>query len=144
MDGNTLIKVANRDSGLVGYVIPDLGNLRRTFEPREEKEISFEELKKLSYLPGGKYILENCLVIKNEEAVSELIGDVELEYFYDEEQVKDLLLNGSYEQFLDCLDFAPDGVIECVKDLAVKLPLNDVSKREAILRKTGFDVNKAV
>ena len=31
-----------------------------------------------------------------------------------------------------------------IKDMAVALPLNDVTKREAIRDKTGFDVTKAI
>jgi hypothetical protein len=45
---------------------------------------------------------------------------------------------------LDALDFAPEGVIALIKDEAVKTNLNDMSKREAILDKTGFDVTKAI
>ena len=63
IDKNKLIEVKNRDNGRVGYTIPDLGNLHRTFQPQETKEIPFEELKKLSYLPGGNTILQNYLVI---------------------------------------------------------------------------------
>jgi hypothetical protein len=52
--------------------------------------------------------------------------------------------NGSLDEFLDCLDFAPEGVIDLIKTLAVELPLNDVAKREAILNKTGFNVDNAI
>jgi len=51
---------------------------------------------------------------------------------------------GTLEQFLDCLDFAPESVLENIKDMAVNLPLNDVSKRNAIQEKLGFDVSKAI
>jgi hypothetical protein len=51
---------------------------------------------------------------------------------------------GTLEQFLDCLDFAPESVLENIKDMAVSLPLNDVSKRNAIQEKLGFDVSKAI
>lgn len=141
---DTLIEVVNRDNGSVGYTIPDLGNLHRNFQPREMKEIPMDELRKLSYLPGGQVILEDCLIIKNEEAIAELLGGVEPEYFYTEEDVKNLLLTGSLDQFKDCLDFAPQGVIDLVKSMAVDLKINDISKREAILAKTGFNVTKAI
>jgi len=36
---------------------------------------------------------------------------------------------GSLDEFLDCLDFAPEGVTDLIKTLAVELPLNDVAKR---------------
>lgn len=138
------IEVTNRDRGSVGYIIPDLGNLNRQFESGETKTITFEELEKLSWVPGGKYILDNCLVIHDEEAISELLNKVEPEYYYSKEDIEKLLTTGSIEEFLDCLDFAPDGVKNLVKDMAMALPLNDVVKRKAILDKLGFDVTKAL
>lgn len=141
---NEIVKVTNRDNGSVGYTIPDLGNLHRNFYPSETKKIPVEELRKLSYIAGGDYILKNCLSIDNKELVEELLGKVEPEYFYTKEEVETLLKTGSLDEFLDCLDFAPDGVIDLIKDIAVDIELNDVAKREAILKKTGFDVSKAI
>jgi hypothetical protein len=144
LNKNTKIRVRNRNNGIVVYTLPDMNNLRRKFYPNEAKELTFEELQKLSYRPGGPYLLENYLVIENEEARAALVGEVELEYNYTEEDVKNLLLNGSLEELLDCLDFAPAGVISLVKDLAVKLEINDLSKREAIQQQTGLNVTKAI
>ena len=145
LNKNTLIKVKNRDNGTVGYTIPDLG-IRRTFAPGESKEITLEELQKLHYISGGDFIIENCLLINNKEAIKNIFQEktVEPEYFYTEEDIKDLLLNQSLDALLDCLDFAPKGVIDLVKDMAVKLEINDIAKRTAIFEKTGFNVNKAV
>lgn len=143
VDKNTVIKVTNRDNGSVGYQIPDL-NLQRRFQPKETKELIMDELRKLSYLPGGKYILQNCLILDNNNAVAELLGEVEPEYYYTEAEVKELLLHGSLAQLQDCLDFAPSGVVDLVKDMAVKLELNDIAKRQTILEKTGFNVSRAI
>ena len=140
----TVIKMVNRDNGVVGYTIPDLGNLTRVFQPKEEKEITMEELRKLSYLPGGMVLLQDCFVIRNEEAVSEILGDVEPEYHYTEEDIKKLLLYGSLDQLKDCLDFAPLGVVDLVKNFAVDLQIDNYSKREAIKEKLGFDVTRAI
>ena len=144
LDKTTLIKVVNRDNGTVGYTIPDLGNLHRNFQPKEEKEVTMEELRKLSYLPGGLTLLKDCLVIKNADAIAELLGTVEPEYHYTEEEIKKLLLYGTMDQFMDCLDFAPQGVIDLLRNLAVELQVSDINKREAIKTKTGFDVTKAI
>lgn len=144
LEKNTIIKVMNRDNGTVGYTIPDLNNLHRNFQPKEEKEVTMEELRKLSYLPGGEAIIRDCLIIENEEALRELLSNVEPEYFYTEEDIKTLLTSGSIDQFMDCLDFAPSGVIDLIKDLAVKMEVNDIRKRNAILEKTGFNVSKAI
>ena len=144
IDKNKLIEVKNRDNGRVGYTIPDLGNLHRTFQPQETKEIPFEELKKLSYLPGGNTILQNYLVINDEEVVKSLLGEVEPEYNYTEKEVEYLLTQGTLDQLMDALDFAPTGVIDLIKDMSVKLELADIHKRKAILEKTGFNVTKAI
>ena len=54
------------------------------------------------------------------------------------------MIEGTLDQFLDCLDFAPEGVKEMIKEMAVDLPLNDMAKREAIQEKLGFNVTKAI
>jgi len=51
---------------------------------------------------------------------------------------------GTLDQFLDCLDFAPEAIKESIKDIAVELPLNDIMKRDAIRDKLGFDVSRAI
>ena len=140
-----LIKVTNRYSGTVGYDVQDMAIPHRNFHPGETKEITFEELEKVAADPAGERILEKYLVIKDYEAAKELLPDVEPEYYYTEEDVKKLLLTPTnLDAFLDCLDFAPDGVIDLIQEEAVNLPLNDVAKRKAILDKTGFNVDSAV
>ena len=144
LDKDTIIKVTNRGNGTVGYSIPDLGNLHRTFQSGETKEITMEELRKLSYIPGGMTILKQYLVLDNQDAVSELLNTVEPEYYYTKEDIVKLLNEGTLDQFKDCLDFAPKGTIDLVRKLAVELKLNDVSKRQALLDKTGFNVTAAI
>lgn len=144
IDKTELIKVTNKGRGITGYVIPDLGNLYREFMPGETKEITMEELRKLSYISGGKAMLKNYLLIQNEEAVTELLNEVQPEYYYTAEDVKDLLLNGSLDALKDCLDYAPAGTLDLVKKLAVELELNDVKKRDAIKEMLGFNVTKAI
>lgn len=144
LDKDTIIKVTNRGNGTVGYSIPDLGNLHRTFQSGETKEITMEELRKLSYIPGGMTILKQYLVLDNQDAVSELLNTVEPEYYYTKEDIVKLLNEGTLDQFKDCLDFAPKGTIDLVRKLAVELKLNDVAKRQALLDKTGFNVTAAI
>lgn len=144
MEDNKQIKVKNRVNGTVVYVVPDMGNLRREFQGQQEKIVTFEELRKLSYTPGGMVLLKDYLVVKDREALEELNLDVEPEYFYNKDDVIKLLQTGSLDELLDCLDFAPIGIIDLVKEYAVTLPLNDVAKRQAIFDKTGFDVTTAI
>ena len=141
---DTKVKVINKFNGTVGYDVPEMG-VHRNFYPKESKEISFEELEKLSFIPGGDVILKNYLEITDEDVVIALFNEKsEPEYHYSEEDVKKLLTVGSLDQFLDCLDFAPDVIKDMIKDMAVELPLNDMAKRNAIQEKLGFDVTKAI
>ena len=144
MNKNTKIKVRNRSTGSVGYTIPDMGNYHRMFAANETKELPFEEVQKLAFLPGGEYMLQHYLVIENTEARDEILGAVELEYNYSDADVKRLLISGSLDELLDCLDFAPMGVLDMIKKHAVELELNDVKKRKAIQNKLGFNVDNAI
>ena len=75
MDKNTLVKVLNRDNGAVVYSLPELNGLVRVYQSGEVKEVSFKELQQLSYIPGGKELLEESLVIlENDQAIKELLG----------------------------------------------------------------------
>lgn len=140
---DTMYLVKNRSASTVIYRIPET-NLRREFAPGETKKIPFGELEKLTYQQGGREMLEQFLQIVDEAATSNLNVHREVEYDMSEAQVRDLLLSGSLDAFLDALDFAPIGVIDLIKTMAVQLPLTDLNKRKALKDKTGFDVDKAL
>ena len=135
--------VNNRSAGVVVYRIPD-GNVRRYFQPGETKKIPASELEKLTFQNGGRELIANYLQVIDEQVVADLNIPAEPEYWMNDAQVKDLLLTGSLDAFLDALDFAPEGVIDLIKKYAVSLPLNDMAKREALKKKTGFDTTAAV
>lgn len=135
--------VKNRSATTVLYKIPE-DNIRRRFTPGETKRISYEELLKLSYQPGGREMMANFLQIQSEGVPKSLGMNPEPEYYMSEAQIVELLKNGSQAAFLDCLDFAPEGVIDLIKRFAVSLPLDDYQKRMALKAKTGFDVDAAI
>lgn len=141
---NKMVKVTNRSRGTVGYTIPDMGNLQRFFAHGETKVIPMEEIRKLDWTPGGAVLLRDYLKIEDADAVEEILHDVEPEYNYTEADIKEILLNGSMDQLMDTLDFAPEGVIDLVKDLAIKLEIPDVRKRNAISERTKCDISKAI
>lgn len=144
LNKDTVVKITNRDNSHVGYSVPELNNLRRHFMPGETKEVTMDELRKLSWTPGGSSVLKNHFIIHNVEAVEELVPGAEPEYFYDSNDVEKLLREGTLDQLKDALDFAPEGVVSLIKDKAVDIKVNDVQKREAIKEATGFDVSKAI
>ena len=135
--------VKNRSAGVVLYTIPE-DKVRRRFTPGETKRISYEELLHLSYQPGGRELMANFLQIQSAGVPASLGIKTEPEYYMSENQIVDLLKHGTLDQFLDCLDFAPEGVIELIKQFAVSLPLDNYEKRQALKEKLGFDVDAAI
>ena len=145
MNNNTskIVRVRNRSNSIVIYHVEDMG-VRREFQPGEVKMIPVDELWALSQKAGGAYIIRNSLFISDAATVNEMPMKVEPEYYLDDNGVIDLLKNGSVDALLDCLDFAPNGVIDLVQKYALELPLTDTRKIKAIKDKTGFDVAKAL
>ena len=139
---DTMYLVKNRSSSMVVYRIPEQ-NIRREFAVGEVKKISYKELLELSYQPGGRELMTHFLQIAP-EVTKELNIHTEYEYNMSEQDIVKLIQTGSLDSFLDCLDFAPIGVIELVKQYAVKLPMTDTEKRRALMEKTGFNVDAAI
>lgn len=135
--------VKNRGASTVVYRIPEEG-IRRRFAPGEVKQISAEELEKLTYQSSGMTLLTKFLQIQSPEAIKKMGMQVEPEYYMSETDVAKLLTSGSLDAFLDALDFAPVGVIDLIKSMSLSLPLVDIPKRKALKEKTGFDVEAAL
>lgn len=136
-------KIKNRSASQVIYTIPELG-IRREFAPGETKNIPYEELEKLTWQAGGRELLTSFLQVLGSKEIADLGIDAEPEYYMNETQIIELLKSGSFDAFLDCLQFAPTGVIDLVKTFSVELPLTDTRKIDALKEKTGFDVIKAL
>lgn len=143
MKDSELVVVRNRNNGSTGYRLYD-SNIRRRFSPNETKKIPLEELRALQYAPGGDYILKNLLIVENRGALEDLNMQVEPEYFYTEDTIKKFLYKSEMDAFLDFLDFAPAGAIEIAKRIAVEERIPDSRKREAITKKTGFNIDNAI
>ena len=143
MENNRKIRVRNRTASVLGYSIPDM-HVRRTFTEGEIKVVPYEELERLAYQNGGLYALQHYLVIEDAQARTAILGDVELEYTWTEQDIENMLLHGSLNQLLDCLDFAPMGVLELVKEAAIKLEISDLSKRDAIDKALDCNISKAI
>lgn len=139
-----IVSVQNKVNATVVYQVPDLNNLIREFRPGEIKKIPMDELRRLSYDNGGRVTLQQYLFIDNKEAVDELLGETAPEYFYTQDDIKTLLVSGSIEQFEDFLNFAPAGLKDTMKDMAVDIKVNNVKKRELIKEYLGLDVSKAI
>ena len=143
IDRNTIIDVQNRSASVVVYSIPEK-NIRREFTPGELKKIPYSELESLTFQPGGKQLIQDYLLVRMPQATKDLNVVTEPEYYMQKTNIVHLLKNGSLDEFLDCLDFAPVGVLDLVKEVALELPLTDLNKIKVINDKLGFDVLAAV
>lgn len=140
------ILVKNRSNSFIGYEIPDM-NLKRDFAPYEEKkDITEEEIRKLSYQVGGQELIDGYLFIQDAEVAEELSPKYagEPEYSYGEKDLIYLIKEASVEEFLDCLDFAPPGVCESLKTLCITLPATNTEKMDAIQKKFGINIANAI
>jgi hypothetical protein len=138
-----ICNVKNRSGSHVVYSIPEMG-VRRSFAPGEVKKVTFEELEKLTYQAGGMEILTRFLQIQSGEVLNSFNMRVEPEYHMNEQQIAQLIAHGSLDEFLDALDFAPDGVIDLIKRMSISMPLTDYNKIAALKTKTGLDVEAAL
>ena len=119
------VQVRNRSNSIVIYHVDDMG-VRREFQPGETKLIPVGELIALSQKAGGAYIIRNSLFIQDAPTVKEMPMKVEPEYYLDDKGVIDLLKNGSVDALLDCLDFAPAGVLDLVQKLILSLSFDQL------------------
>ena len=137
------MKIKNRSASVVVYNIPDM-HVRRRFIPGEVKDVTAEELRQLKYQPGGEYLLAHYLQVSQEDYPSLDMAEPEREYFYTDEQIKELITTASLDEFLDALDYAPEGVINMFKEYSTTLPMTDLQKINAFRERTGYDVAEAL
>jgi hypothetical protein len=137
----TLVSVRNLVDHHVIYKLPE-ENVRRDFNAFEVKKISAGELRKVNYTVGGHVLLTGYLCVENASLAQEFGVDTDVvEYNWTKEDVDRVLTEGDLDELLDALDFAPDGIVDLIKDRAVELKINDYSKRKAISDKLGVDVS---
>lgn len=138
------ISVSNRTMGVVAYSIPEM-NVRREFAPHETKKVPVAEIEALTYQPGGRTLIEDYLLVHDASVLEEVVNiQVEPEYWLTDEKIPGWMGSCTEDEFIDALNFAPDGVKTLIKDYAVSLPLNDFNKINAIKNILGFDVMSAI
>lgn len=137
-------RITNRSTAFVVYTIPER-NIRREFNVNETKEVPFQEILDVSAQPGGRALFHNYLYIHEPAAVKEAFNlKEEPEYYLTATQIPEWINTCSLDEFKDALDFAPQGVKDLIKKVAVDSRLNDVQKRLAIKNQLGFDVETAI
>lgn len=146
IDGDTDIKVEDIADFQVGYVLTSTGKTVR-FMPHVPRLVKASELRELSWQHGGLYLLQNYLRVYNRDLAMEFgISEdtYDHEYQWTEKDVDDCLLRKDIDVLLDALDFAPQGIVDTLKDRAIELEIPDTNKLRAIGRKTGSDLEAMI
>ena len=86
---------------MVVYNLPEIG-VRREFMPSEiKKNISYDELEKLSYQSGGRELIANFLQILDEQVLDNLGIATQPEYYMSEADIVNLMKTGSLDEFFE-------------------------------------------
>lgn len=143
MNSNEICAVTNRSSGVVVYNLPER-HIRREFMPRETKKVPYYEIEEVISQPGGRTLFYHYLMVDTNVMKDALNIEPEPEYHFTEDMIDSWMNTCTLDEFKDALDFAPDGVKDLIKTHAVSLPLNDLTKCEAIQKQLGFNVLQAI
>ncbi len=141
---DTIVPIRNIVNCETGYILTSSGHSRRLM-PGVVMKVTAGELRELFYQPGGSILLQNYIHVGNENLAKEFgVSEDMIEYNWTAEDIKNALTADPIEVLLDALDFAPQGVIEAIKDDAVELEINDKAKISAISEKTGVDIDALI
>ena len=141
---DTIVPIRNIVNCETGYILTSSGHSRRLM-PGVVMRVTAGELRELYYQPGGSILLQNYIHVGNADLCKEFgVPEDMIEYNWTAEDIKKALTEDPIEVLLDALDFAPQGVIEAIKDDAVSLEINDKAKIDAISKKTGIDIDAAI
>lgn len=136
-----MIKVINRSAGNVTYNLEEL-KIRRVFTPNESKDVEEKELNTLFQMDGGAELVKHHLLVDDKEWVEKHF-EAPVEYFWKLEDIERCVKEDPIDLFTETLDYAPQGVLELIKEYSWRLPLSDLNKIEVIRTKLGFDVQAA-
>lgn len=119
---------------------------RYVFGPQQTKTLSAGELRSMAYVPGVLSMLyDGKLRIKNKDLCVEFNIPVDVpEYDMTQDDVDDMLLNKELDYLLDALDWAPEGILELIKNRAIALRITDIVKRKSISDALGCDIDNMI
>nr|DAF55227.1 MAG TPA: hypothetical protein [Siphoviridae sp. ctZHD14] len=143
IDNAEIVPVKNLMSYQVGY--KTLNGVSRHFAPHQVINITAGELRELTYERGGLILLQNYLQVGNQKLAQEFgISSDMIEYNWTEKDVIDALTTSDIDILLDALDFAPDGIVEELKNKAIELEIADNNRIMAINKRLGVDISQII
>lgn len=143
IDDSELVPVKNMMRNEVGYTLSN--GVSRHFAPHMTIRIKASELRDLSYESGGLDFLRNYVCVGNADLAEEFgISNDLIEYTWTEQDVVNALTTSDLDVLLDALDFAPDGILDELRDKAVELEIADGNRIAAINKRMGVDINNMI
>lgn len=138
----TIVKVFNNSTGSVGYTVD---NVTRKFDkPNASRDVEFKELQNLFNVAGGRELFsEDILLIKDNTIREELSLHPMDKYILDEEGIVNLF-DSSDDELEDVLQNCTDLILEKITQVAIKLPLNELSKVNLIKNYSGLDIYSVI
>lgn len=100
-----------------------------------------EEISDIYNQKGGRFILEERLSIQDNEVVEKLGLQAEPEYGFDIKTIEALLVQGTGDQLAEALEYNGLGFAESVRDIALKIKLEDLNKLGIISK--ALNINMA-
>lgn len=137
---STIVEVFNNTSGVVGFRSESNRKKYRWDKPDSRRKVTLGELKDLVYSSGGFELLKECLLIKDIDVRIELGLPIEKEHILDDNDIVQLLKNGTAEDLENVLSKTNSGIREKTSAIAIELEISDLNKLEIIERYTGVDV----
>lgn len=98
-----------------------------------------DEISDIYNQKGGAYLLEERLSIQDEAIVEKLGINSEPEYLFDIKTIEALLVQGTAAQIAEALEYNGKGFAETVRDVALKIKLEDLNKLGVISK--ALDIN---
>lgn len=146
MSEKSMIQVENLADCSVVFIDDNNGMKRRIeFLPGQKREIEKDALERLYYTRGGAVLLRDFLSVKDDTLASSFgVPSDQIEYKWSRKDVDNCLLNGSNDALEDALDFAPEAIVEQLINRAVALKINNVQKRDLIMKHTGVNVDNMI
>lgn len=143
IDNAEIVPVKNLMSYQVGY--RTLNGVSRHFAPHQTINITAGELRELTYERGGLVLLQNYLQVGNKKLAQEFgVSDDMVEYNWTEKDIIDALTTSDIDVLLDALDFAPDGIVEELKNKAIELEIADNNRINAINKRLGVNISHII
>lgn len=138
INDNLVVEVFNDYKNSVGY---KLDRVSRTWGPNTVKKIKIDELYELVNIKGGRFLLdENMLLIKDSK-VREILNLKPLDqYNPDLEKIENLLKESSNADLEEVLQYCSETTLEKIVQKCIDIPIENLTKAKMVHSYSGTDV----